>query len=166
MFSVPRLRFASRAHQELFALTQQGGASISPHKEQPGRCLFSEIDVSLLLNRAFECVGLCDGNSDQVRPSNNSKADGDEQPRNANVFASSRFRGWSSSVGRDIRLSSGPIAQRLEQGTHNPLVPGSNPGGPNSNFRFRIGGFRKGRSGNRRSDCRRARLISPWQFSL
>src|ERR1700676_3907695 len=24
----------------------------------------------------------------------------------------------------------GPIAQRLEQGTHNPLVPGSNPGGP------------------------------------
>ena len=27
---------------------------------------------------------------------------------------------------------SGPIAQRLEQGTHNPLVPGSNPGGPTS----------------------------------
>src|SRR5438094_8405467 len=25
---------------------------------------------------------------------------------------------------------SGPVAQRLEQGTHNPLVPGSNPGGP------------------------------------
>ena len=24
----------------------------------------------------------------------------------------------------------GPIAQRLEQRTHNPLVPGSNPGGP------------------------------------
>ena len=24
----------------------------------------------------------------------------------------------------------GSIAQRLEQGTHNPLVPGSNPGGP------------------------------------
>src|SRR5437773_4822700 len=24
----------------------------------------------------------------------------------------------------------GPVAQRLEQGTHNPLVPGSNPGGP------------------------------------
>ena len=24
----------------------------------------------------------------------------------------------------------GSVAQRLEQGTHNPLVPGSNPGGP------------------------------------
>src|SRR5437879_11647541 len=24
----------------------------------------------------------------------------------------------------------GPLAQRLEQRTHNPLVPGSNPGGP------------------------------------
>jgi hypothetical protein len=58
-----------------------------------------------------------------------------------------RFRGWSSSAGRDIRLSSGPIAQRLEQGTHNPLVPGSNPGGPNSNFRFGLGGFRKGENG-------------------
>src|SRR5512146_1370461 len=28
----------------------------------------------------------------------------------------------------------GPVAQRLEQGTHNPLVPGSNPGGPTSLF--------------------------------
>ena len=28
-------------------------------------------------------------------------------------------------------MQSGPVAQRLEQGTHNPLVPGSNPGGPN-----------------------------------
>ncbi len=27
----------------------------------------------------------------------------------------------------------GPVAQRLEQRTHNPLVPGSNPGGP-TNF--------------------------------
>ncbi len=27
-------------------------------------------------------------------------------------------------------MKSGPVAQRLEQGTHNPLVPGSNPGGP------------------------------------
>src|SRR6478752_4650328 len=26
------------------------------------------------------------------------------------------------------------IAQRLEQGTHNPLVPGSNPGGPSLRF--------------------------------
>jgi hypothetical protein len=32
-------------------------------------------------------------------------------------------------VPRRNRLE-GPIAQRLEQGTHNPLVPGSNPGGP------------------------------------
>jgi hypothetical protein len=28
------------------------------------------------------------------------------------------------------RPQNGPVAQRLEQGTHNPLVPGSNPGGP------------------------------------
>jgi hypothetical protein len=27
-------------------------------------------------------------------------------------------------------LRTGPVAQRLEQRTHNPLVPGSNPGGP------------------------------------
>ena len=31
---------------------------------------------------------------------------------------------------RALQSASGPIAQRLEQGTHNPLVPGSNPGGP------------------------------------
>src|SRR5580698_1611238 len=29
-----------------------------------------------------------------------------------------------------IRLNIGPVAQRLEQGTHNPLVGGSNPSGP------------------------------------
>ncbi len=32
----------------------------------------------------------------------------------------------------DIWFRVGSIAQRLEQGTHNPLVPGSNPGGPTS----------------------------------
>ena len=32
----------------------------------------------------------------------------------------------------------GPVAQRLEQGTHNPLVPGSNPGGPILHFGFRF----------------------------
>ncbi len=32
----------------------------------------------------------------------------------------------------------GPIAQRLEQGTHNPLVPGSNPGGPKEIFDLRL----------------------------
>ena len=31
-----------------------------------------------------------------------------------------------------VRQHGGPVAQRLEQGTHNPLVPGSNPGGPSS----------------------------------
>ena len=30
----------------------------------------------------------------------------------------------------DVWIGVGSIAQRLEQGTHNPLVPGSNPGGP------------------------------------
>ena len=29
-----------------------------------------------------------------------------------------------------LQYRGGPIAQRLEQRTHNPLVPGSNPGGP------------------------------------
>src|SRR6185437_1872688 len=30
--------------------------------------------------------------------------------------------------------SEGPVAQRLEQWTHNPLVPGSNPGGPTTHI--------------------------------
>ena len=30
----------------------------------------------------------------------------------------------------------GLVAQRLEQRTHNPLVPGSNPGGPTKTFWF------------------------------
>ena len=34
-------------------------------------------------------------------------------------------------------LQRGPVAQRLEQGTHNPLVGGSNPSGP-TNFLDRI----------------------------
>src|ERR1700682_170286 len=29
-----------------------------------------------------------------------------------------------------LQSGAGPLAQRLEQWTHNPLVPGSNPGGP------------------------------------
>ena len=32
----------------------------------------------------------------------------------------------------------GSIAQRLEQGTHNPLVPGSNPGGPMASGKMKI----------------------------
>ena len=36
------------------------------------------------------------------------------------------------------RRARGPVAQRLEQGTHNPLVPGSNPGGPTLNFQLPI----------------------------
>src|ERR1051326_266868 len=32
------------------------------------------------------------------------------------------------------RRRCGPLAQRLEQWTHNPLVPGSNPGGPTKNL--------------------------------
>src|SRR5437016_2655064 len=40
-------------------------------------------------------------------------------------------RGWSPEVCYVLLLDrGGPVAQRLEQGTHNPLVPGSNPGGP------------------------------------
>ena len=42
----------------------------------------------------------------------------------------------------------GPIAQRLEQGTHNPLVPGSNPGGPTIRWtcRRRAGRYRQPRA--------------------
>ena len=32
-----------------------------------------------------------------------------------------------------MKQINGPIAQRLEQSTHNALVPGSNPGGPTNN---------------------------------
>src|SRR5438270_13722973 len=37
---------------------------------------------------------------------------------------------WTLDVGCSMFVSQrgGPVAQRLEQGTHNPLVPGSNPG--------------------------------------
>ena len=39
--------------------------------------------------------------------------------------------GLSFNAGSGIYMVGvGSIAQRLEQGTHNPLVPGSNPGGP------------------------------------
>src|SRR5437763_16969576 len=38
---------------------------------------------------------------------------------------------WSRAICYDLLPEKhGPVAQRLEQGTHNPLVPGSNPGGP------------------------------------
>src|SRR6266436_4537333 len=33
-----------------------------------------------------------------------------------------------------IRLMKPPVSHRLEQRTHNPLVPGSNPGGPTNSF--------------------------------
>ncbi len=33
-------------------------------------------------------------------------------------------------MGGTKREQSGPVAQRLEQGTHNPLAGGSNPSGP------------------------------------
>ena len=33
------------------------------------------------------------------------------------------------------KIPSGPVAQRLEQGTHNPLVVGSNPTGPTTSKR-------------------------------
>ena len=34
------------------------------------------------------------------------------------------------SSGEQMNVMEGPVAQRLEQGTHNPLVGGSNPSGP------------------------------------
>jgi hypothetical protein len=46
-----------------------------------------------------------------------------EQPRNLSGLVASDVICFN-------RRTHGPVAQRLEQGTHNPLVPGSNPGGP------------------------------------
>ena len=40
--------------------------------------------------------------------------------------------GKMSSVCISLNFKHGPVAQRLEQQTHNLLVPGSNPGGPTS----------------------------------
>ncbi len=37
-------------------------------------------------------------------------------------------------MGNKSFIIKGPVAQRLEQRTHNPLVPGSNPGGPTNNY--------------------------------
>ena len=45
----------------------------------------------------------------------------------AMLFEKFRELGFSP---RRFTYEDGPVAQRLEQGTHNPLVPGSNPGGP------------------------------------
>ena len=39
-------------------------------------------------------------------------------------------RNRSPYIARIRRLLAGPVAQRLVQGTHNPLVAGSNPAGP------------------------------------
>jgi hypothetical protein len=36
-------------------------------------------------------------------------------------------------MGRYAKLEKGPVAQRLEQQTHNLLVAGSNPAGPTTN---------------------------------
>ena len=40
----------------------------------------------------------------------------------------------SSSFGSSIIIERGPLAQRLVQRTHNPLVDGSNPSGPTNSF--------------------------------
>ena len=45
-------------------------------------------------------------------------------------FNSLKIGRWTLDVGCSAVGAEGPVAQRLEQGTHNPLVPGSNPGGP------------------------------------
>lgn len=48
------------------------------------------------------------------------------------------LRARRMACGISERCAAGPIAQRLEQRTHNPLVPGSNPGGP-TNTRQALG---------------------------
>lgn len=55
-------------------------------------------------------------------------------------FLPCRTVGWNS-ANKPIKVGrNGPVAQRLEQATHNRLVPGSNPGGPtNSSFLRNVG---------------------------
>ena len=48
----------------------------------------------------------------------------------------------------------GPVAQRLEQRTHNPLVPGSNPGGPTNTLRVSYCLYQRYSSLARRSELR------------
>ena len=55
-------------------------------------------------------------------------------------------------------LLDGPLAQRLEQGTHNPLVAGSNPAGPTTCERWWAPGMR---TWFRRSERKRAEMGPP-----
>jgi putative endonuclease len=57
-----------------------------------------------------------------------------------------------------MRTVAGALAQWLEQGTHNPLVPGSNPGGPTNAKRGRAGGMRNRRV--RRSAAEKGRCVA------
>src|SRR5437762_1829168 len=76
-------------------------------------------------------------------------------------FEISKYVPEKLDVGRwmlDVRASArhGPVAQRLEQGTHNPLVPGSNPGGPS----LRFGAQRRSEGCHAVTKWRRAGVIS------
>ena len=68
------------------------------------------------------------------RPKRSTKALewGVARPASARHSSSARFASTT------LCNCAGPIAQRLEQRTHNPLVPGSNPGGPTKKLALRL----------------------------
>ena len=58
--------------------------------------------------------------------------------RGVGVYESGRRRIWHAALIVDLQRE-GPVAQRLEQGAHNPLVVGSNPAGPTAPHRTGVG---------------------------
>lgn len=61
------------------------------------------------------------------------------EPRSHDTLPPTPLRRHAARQARSIRADmplAGPIAQRLEQRTHNPLVHGSNPCGPTNSFRL------------------------------
>src|SRR5205823_10272481 len=68
---------------------------------------------------------------------------------------------WSRAICYDlVPEKHGPVAQRLEQGTHNPLVPGSNPGGPSPES------FRGCHAGPSDGACRCAAILVALKFEI
>src|SRR6266496_263931 len=74
--------------------------------------------------------------------------------RNPKFYLNSRLSGLVTRICyASMHKQSGPVAQRLEQGTHNPLVPGSNPGGPSpESFRGCYAGAERRRTRYARPD--------------
>lgn len=81
------------------------------------------------------------------------EADGQRPALCKELFAKSIMQRVSPAAGSAIeaaRITSGPVAQRLELAAHNRLVPGSSPGGPTNKFnRFQMLAGHQRRHGER-----------------